>query len=332
MYLVSNLLLTSYNLTMEKTISGLHHITAITGNAQKNIDFYTRVLGLKFTKLTVNFDDPTSYHLYFGDEVGSPGTALTFFDWHKGYPGRQGVDQATIISFAIPQNSLAFWVGRLTEFNIPYTKHKGDRFDDNSLSFKDPDGMQLELVAADKMENKKVFSGYKVPLEHAIRGFYSVTLWEDGFDKTDKFLRDVFGYKLKGESEGTYRYYNPSNDFASVLDVRSAPDFWKGELGTGIVHHVAFRTKDTKTQNAWREKLVKEGYDVTPIVDRQYFQSIYFREPGGVLFEIATEGPGFTVDESVGELGTSLKLPPQYEMHRKDLTKRLPELHLPTNE
>ncbi len=316
----------------EKSILGLHHITAITADAQKNIDFYTKVLGLKFTKLTVNFDDPSSYHLYFGDKLGAPGTALTFFAWPQGSPGRQGVDQAMTIAFSIPQSAIGFWVGRLTEKGIAFEKNPEPRFNDNYLRFKDPDGIILELVADDATVNDKTFTGYGVPLECAIKGFYSVTLWEDGFEATDKFLKDVMGYEFIGQSEVIFRYQLSGSGLGRVLDVRSAPDFWRGEMGTGIIHHVAFKTADDKTQAAWHDKLVKLRADVSPIIDRKYFHSIYFHEPGGVLFEIATAGPGFTVDEPEEELGTSLQLPPQYEAHREAIKKVLPPVILPKNE
>jgi glyoxalase family protein len=316
----------------EPSVLGLHHITAITADAQKNIDFYTTVLGLKFTKLTVNFDDPSSYHLYFGDRLGSPGTALTFFAWPGGSRGRQGVNQAMTISFSVPEASMSFWIERLTRFAVPFEKNKEQKFNDNYLSFKDPDGLILELVADNKTQNPKIFSGYGVPAEHAIRGFYSVTLWEDGFESTDHFLKDVLGFQFVGQDENTFRYRVPNGTIGTFIDVRSAPDFWTGEMGTGIIHHVAFRTANDETQQAWHEKLSNNNTDVTHIIDRQYFHSIYFHEPGGVLFEIATDGPGFTINESEEKLGTSLQLPPMYEPHRKEIENVLPKVVLPRNE
>ncbi len=317
---------------MKDTILGLHHITAITNNAQRNIDFYTQVLGLKFVKLSVNQDDPGTYHLYFGDSVGSPGTALTFFAWEGGRKGQKGVNQAFTISFSIPESSMEFWIGRLTAKGIPFEKNKGTRFIDNYISFRDPDDILLELVADNKTVNKKVFAGYGVPTEHAIRGFYSVTLLEDGFEDTDKFLREMMGYQLLGQTENTYRYSLPESGLGTFIDVREAPDFFPGSMGTGIIHHVAFRVKDGTVQEQWHKKLSGIGANVSPIIDRTYFQSIYFHEPGGVLFEIATDGPGFTIDEPEEKLGTSLSLTPLYEPHRSEIEKVLPKLILPKNE
>lgn len=317
---------------MNEHIKGIHHITAITGDAQKNIDFYTKVLGLKFTKLTVNFDDPNSYHLYFGDKLGSPGTALTFFAWPGGQPGMRGVNQAMTIAFSISENSMDFWMNRLTESGVPYEKNKEARFHDNYLSFVDPDGISLELIADNRVTNPHIFAGYGVPSEHAIFGFHSVTLVEDGFEDTDKFLREVMGYEIILEGESRYRYQVPGSTLGAYIDLRSAPDMLQGEMGTGIIHHVAFRVEDDAVQKKWHEKLGRIGTNVSPIIDRKYFHSIYFHEPGRVLFEIATDGPGFTIDESEDKLGTTLQLPPQYEPHRQEIEKNLPHVIIPTNE
>jgi len=319
---------------MNDQLLGIHHITAITGDAQRNIDFYTRILGLKFIKLTVNFDDPTSYHLYYGDRVGSPGTALTFFVWPGGNPGRVGVNQAMTIAFSITERSLGFWIERFISRGVAFEKHKDGRFRDNLLSFKDPDGLMLELVADTSVDNPHAYAGYGVPQEHAIRGFHSVTLLEDGFESTDRFLRDSMGYQQVAQEGSIFRYRISSagGGVGAHIDVRSAPDFVRGEMGTGIIHHVAFRAASDAAQAVWHAKLKGTGANVSPIIDRKYFHSIYFHEPGGVLFEIATDGPGFTIDEAEDRLGTSLQLPAMYEAHRAEIEKILPKLHLPTNE
>ena len=227
---------------------------------------------------------------------------------------------------------MSFWIGRLTDLRIAFEKNPEKRFNDNYLRFKDPDGIILELVADNVTVNAKTFAGYGVPAEHAIKGFYSITLWEDGFEATDEFLKNIMGYEFVRQSDTIFRYQVSGNGLGRIVDVRSAPDFWRGEMGTGIIHHVAFKTADDTTQADWRGRLVDIGADVSPIIDRKYFHSIYFHEPGGVLFEIATAGPGFTIDETEEELGTNLQLPPQYEAHREAIEKGLPTVILPKNE
>ena len=313
---------------MSPSIEGIHHITAITADAQKCINFYAKILGLRFIKLTVNFDDPSSYHLYFGDAVGSPGTILTFFVWPGGNTGKQGIGQATTVAFSIPEEAMAFWMHRLTHFGIPFEKKKGGRFDDNYLVFKDPDGMVLELVA-DDTENPSRWTTSDIAVEAAIQGFHSVTLWEDGFAATHAFLTTVLGYTQQNQSESTFRYAMKEQGYGRFIDVRSAPDFWPSTLGTGAIHHIAFRVPDDAAQHKWREYLVQQGANVSPVMDRKYFHSIYFHEPGGVLFELATEGPGFTVDEPREQLGTKLQLPDMYEPLREKIEAVLPKVVVP---
>ena len=308
------------------TIPGIHHVTAITSDAQKNVDFYTGVLGLRLVKLTVNFDDPTSYHLYYGDENGSPGTILTFFAWPGAHRGRIGAPQVSTTAFAVPANSLDFWSKRLAERNISATSAR-DRFGERFVALMDPDGMQLELVATASASDNRAWKGGAVPMEHAVRGFHSVTLSEEGYEHTARLLTDTMGFSASKSESNRFRY-QAGND-AGIVDVLCVPDGRRGSMGAGVVHHIAFRTPDDAQQLAWRRTLAEGEFNVSPVMDRNYFHSIYFREPGGVLFEIATVAPGFAIDESVQSLGSALRLPQQYESLRRELENYLPKLKLP---
>lgn len=314
---------------MNPSLPGLHHVTAITADAQKNVDFYCGVLGLRLVKLTVNFDDPSSYHLYYGDSLGRPGTIMTFFAWPGAKRGRVGPPQVTATGFAVPEGALPFWKSRLAEYGVA-TGPATTRFGEEVLAFADPDGMPLELVAtptpaADKGE----VTGGPVPDDVAVQGFHGVTLSEEGYEKTAKLLTEVMGFRPDGGEDNRFRYRAGEGGFATVVDLLCVPDARHGTLGAGVVHHVAFRTPDEPQQQAWRTTVARLGYNVSPVMDRQYFRSIYFREPGGVLFEIATDPPGFTADETLDELGSKLMLPPQYERHRAELEAVLPPLRLP---
>lgn len=312
---------------MNPTIPGIHHVTAITGVPQENIDFYCGVLGLRLVKLTVNFDDPTSYHLYYGDERGSPGTIMTFFAWPGAPRGRVGPPQLTATSFAVPAGSLGYWAGRLQQHLV-----KGEpgeaRFGEETLCFADPDGMKLAIVATPEPGGHSPAAG-PVPVAHAIRGFHSVTLSEEGYEKTARLLTDVMGFRAEGSEGNRFRYCAGEGGFASLVDLLCLPDARRGGMGAGVVHHVAFRTPDDPQQEAWRKRVAELDYNVSPVMDRKYFHSIYFREPGGVLFEIATDPPGFAVDESEPELGTKLLLPPWLEPRRSELVQVLPPVRLP---
>jgi catechol 2,3-dioxygenase-like lactoylglutathione lyase family enzyme len=307
---------------------GIHHITAIAGDPQRNIDFYTGVLGMRLVKLTVNFDDPGSYHLYYGDELGHPGSILTFFPWPGGRPGRQGTGQVGTVSLAIPASSLGFWIERLLAHGIGY-EGPARRFDEQVLSLKDPDGMLLELVASSRALNVAGWRDGPVLPEHAVRGLHGATLWEDGDTGSADFLTRVMGFEPVGEEGNVLRFQFADRGIGSVLDLRRAPGFWRGAGGVGTVHHVAFRADDDQAQLAKRAEIEAQRIDITPVIDRQYFHSVYFREPGGVLFEVATDPPGFTIDESPAELGTHLKLPPVYEPSRAEIERTLPKLRLP---
>ncbi len=304
---------------------GIHHITGITGDAQKCIDFYTQVLGLRFVKLTVNFDDPRAYHLYFGNESGEPGTALTFFAWPQVRPGLVGTGEITSIAFAVPASSLDFWKQHFAEKATPYTEVV--RFGSPLLSLRDPDGLELELVPDETPLAPWGKGG--VPEESAIRGFHAITMSEDGFARTRDFLTKSFGYAQDGEDGALTRFKTEGDAAGRYLYTRVVPDLQGGQMGAGTMHHVAFRAASDADEAAMREEMLTVGMDATPVIERMYFRSVYFREPGGALFEIATDSPGFTVDEPLESLGTSLKLPPQYEPHREEILRALPPLTLP---
>lgn len=301
--------------------SGLHHITSISSDPQRNVDFYTEVLGLRLVKRTVNFDDKYTYHLYYGDELGTPGTVLTFFPFENGRPGRVGRGQTSAIAFVIPEGAVGYWVDRLASHDIEVDSPRS-RFDETVVPFRDHDGQPLELVTG--TNDVEPWVDGTVPVENAIRGFHSVTLTSLNPEQTGRVL-EIQGYESIAQNEERMRY-RASGSRAKIVDVREHPDGPLGRQGAGTVHHVAFRAPDEKTQLEWRKQLTDSGLQVTPQKDRQYFKSIYFREPGGVLFEIATDGPGFTRDESNEDLGTGLKLPPWLENERETLEKRLPEI------
>src|SRR4029077_14551649 len=306
--------------------TGIHHITAVSGEIDRTLDFYRRVLGLRFVKRTVNYDDPGTYHLYFGDEVGRPGTILTFFPWPGGHRGRQGLGQPAVTAFLVPEGSLGFWVERLVAAGIP---HDGPvrRFDEQVLSFADPDGMLLELVArADALPT--AWHGGPVPAEHGIRGFHGVTLWVNGDPGTQALLTGPLGFRGAAEADGRTRLLG-SAPIGNVVDLRQVGGFWRDAGGGGAVHHVAFRAADDAAQDDVRRQLIDQDVHTTPVQDRQYFRSIYFREPGGVLFEVATDGPGFTTDESPAELGTGLRLPAWLEPDRAGIGPGLPGVARP---
>lgn len=306
---------------MTTETSGLHHVTSIASDPQRNVDFYTEVLGLRLVKRTVNFDDKYTYHLYYGDEVGTPGTVLTFFPFESARQGRIGRGQTSATAFVIPEGSVDYWVDRLeskaVDVDTPHT-----RFDETVVPFRDHDGQPLELVTGTSAIEP--WADGPVPADKAIRGFHSVTLDSLNPEQTSTVLETV-GYESTAQN-GDRTRYKTAGTRASVIDVLARPDALRGQPGAGTVHHVAFRTPDTQTQAEWREPLSEIGLRVTPQKDRQYFKSIYFREPGGILFEIATEGPGFTRDESAADLGTELTLPPWLESDRTMLEDRLPEI------
>lgn len=310
---------------MENKVLGIHHITAIAGNAKRNYDFYTRVLGLRFIKKTVNFDDPGTYHFYFGDEVGSPGTILTFFPWEGVTTGRHGTGIATDIGYSVPENSLDFWTERLNNNNVRITG-SGTRFGESYLSFHDADGLPLSLIVPQSGDRRQPWQTKEVSAAVATKGFHSVTLTLRSITETAKVLTDIFDYTLKKQEGNRYRYVTNAVEAASIVDLLENPHDARAINAGGTIHHVAFRVKDEDVLMHFREKVLRYGLNITPKIDRNYFFSLYFREPGGVLFELATDNPGFSVDEPVAELGTHLKLPPQYEASRSEIEKVLPAL------
>lgn len=312
----------------EQRTYGIHHVTAIAGEPQQNIDFYAGLLGLRLVKATVNFDDPGSYHLYYGDGVAGPGTIMTFFTWPNAPRGSQGFGQVAITSFAIPQSSLAFWVDYLVQRGMHYdgpTAH----FDEKVLFFRDPDGLALELVTDPNISHLGGWGGGPVPQEHSIRGIHGVTLWVERGDPTGHLLQSPMGFQPAEQFETTTRYTSGEAEIGRHMDVRETAGFLRGEVAVGTVHHVAYRVPNDEAEMAIRAQIEGLGFDVTPQLDRTYFHSIYFREPGGVLFEIATDLPGFAVDEAPDELGTHLKLPEWLEPQRERIESALPPVILP---
>ena len=324
---------------MEKRIAGLHHITAIASDPQRNLDFYIGLLGLRLIKRTVNFDDPGTYHFYFGDARGTPGTILTFFPWPGARRGHRGVGQIEATAFAISPDSIGYWLDRFKEQHVTAEK-TGTRFGEDVIRFADPDGLLLELVASDveasvSPANARRFAteswtNNPVPAEHSLRGFHSVSAALEGYERTAKLLTESFGYRLAEESGNRFRFVAPTESGPGrIVDLLCMPDGRAGHVAAGSVHHIAFRAKDDAEQLQWREHLVELGYNVTPVIDRVYFHSIYFREPGGILFEIATEPPGFTLDETLEELGTHLCLPSWLESARSQIERILPPIQVP---
>lgn len=307
---------------MEDRILGLHHITAIAGEAKRNYNFYTNVLGLRLVKKTVNFDDPYTYHFYYGDKVGTPGSILTFFPWEGMQSGRRGTRQVTEIGYSVPENSLDFWLQRFEANNILYNK-VSEKFGEQYLTFLDPDGLKFELTTSKNSDSRLPWETKEISAAHALKGFHNITITTNKLQPTADVLTNIFGYKLLETHVNRYRFVTDAVDNANIVDVVEVPGETVGHVAAGSVHHVAFRVKDDNVLMAFRDKVQAAGLQITEKIDRNYFYSLYFREPGGVLFEIATDNPGFAIDESVEDLGSGLKLPAQYESHREDISKRL---------
>jgi glyoxalase family protein len=315
---------------MNLSITGLHHVTAIASDPQRNLGFYVGLLGLRFVKRTVNFDDPASYHFYFGDACGTPGTILTFFPWPDARRGHRGVGQIEATAFVISPDSVGYWLGRFKEQHVIAEKTSA-RFGEEGIRCTDPDGLLLELVASSSIAQVESWADSTVPAEHSLRGFHSVSAALEGYERTAKLLTESFGYRLIEESGNRFRFAASSESGPGrIVDLLCTPDGRAGHVAAGSVHHIAFRVKDDDQQLQWREHLVQLGYNVTPVIDRTYFHSIYFREPGGILFEIATEPPGFTLDEKLEELGTHLRVPPWLESARTQIERILPPIQLPS--
>ncbi|AYZ34963.1 ring-cleaving dioxygenase [Chryseobacterium indologenes] len=309
---------------MDNRILGLHHITAIADNAKRNLDFYTQVLGVRLVKKTVNFDDPGTYHFYFGNETGTPGTILTFFPWEGIGQGTNGSGMATHIGYAVPKGSLAFWKNRLESVQIKV--EEAEIFGEKLISFRDPDGLQLQLIEPSGDDSRKVWTTDDIKDGQALKGFHNVTLTLRDADPTMKVLTDTLGYDLQKQEGERYRLATDAIDTANLIDIIENDKIPAGRNAAGTNHHIAFRVKDDNILMEYREKVLSAGLSITPKINRDYFYSLYFREPGGVLFEIATDNPGFTVDEPLEELGSHLKLPAQYEGMRNKIEGVLPNL------
>jgi glyoxalase family protein len=313
---------------MEKKIGGIHHVTAIASDPQRNVDFYAGTLGLRMAKVTVNFDDPGTYHFYYGDEEGRPGTILTFFPWPGAQRGRRGSGQATAVAFSVPQGSLDFWAQRLEAAGV---KVEGvqERLGEKVLTAYDPDGLVVELVADAKAEARPGWPEGPVPVEYGVRGVHGVTLSESDPMATALLMENVLGFEAVAEEDNRVRFQVGEGGAGTYVDILHEPGRAPGLVLAGTIHHVAYRTPNGEEQESWRELLYRVGAHPTNIRDRQYFQSIYFRAPGGVLFEIATDTPGMLIDEKLEELGSDLQLPPQYEGLRAELERSLPEIEIP---
>lgn len=306
---------------------GLHHVTAIAGHPQRNVDFYTDVLGLRLVKQTVNFDDPDTYHLYYGDESGQPSTLLTFFPWPRVARGQHGAGVVYSTAFSIPPGSLGWWQRRLADHEIETTAPV-HRDTEEVVSFRDPEGLLIDLVDSEGDTRSGWDGAASVPAEHAIRGLHTVTMAEASPNRTAGMLLNVLGMTLDSDEGGRARFSMAHGDSGAMVDLVPGPST-PGVQGSGTVHHFALRAPDEEAQARWRDQLVETGARVTEILDRYYFTSIYFREPGGILLEIATERPGFTVDEPLLELGRRLKLPPWLEPRREHIEQALPPLNVP---
>jgi len=315
----------------DASLPGIHHITALSGDAQDNLDFYVGTLGLRRVKTTVNFDDPTTHHLYYGDATGRPGTILTFFPWPRAATGRPGAGMVNAVAFAVPSGVLSEWEHHLDEHGIEV--ETDERFGNTLLQFSDPSGLPLELVATDDLSDATPWTDGPLPTAQAIRGFHAPTLPVFADDRTVELFTDVFDWSQAGTEGDRVRLRAPGTGVGTTVDLLVRDRHPSGRMGPGMVHHIAFRAPDANAQKVWQSTLREKGIQVTDVRDRQYFRSIYFRDPdwtSGLLFEIATDGPGFLTDESEGALGDALKLPPHLESRREELEKVLPTLTLPS--
>jgi glyoxalase family protein len=315
---------------MDILITGIHHITALADDPQKNLDFYTGILGLRLVKKTINFDAPEVYHFYFGNEMGDPGTIITFFPYEGIPKGRHGTGMVNTSTFSVPVTSLDYWKQRLKKFKIDY-KDPQERFSDEIvIYFEDPDGLGLELVFNDK-DKRQTFTYGHIPIQYSIKGFYSAEIWTENFEKTAALLTEQMNHRLIVEKGNRIRY--AATDIpGNYIDLISMRNTKKGLGGGGTVHHIAFSTPTFASQEQVKKEIAERMLEPTPVIDRQYFKSVYFREPGGVLFEIATAGPGFAIDEEIDHLGEQLKIPSQYELYKKQIEKNLKPVQLNLDE
>jgi glyoxalase family protein len=311
---------------MTTPTTGLHHVTAVAGDPQRNLDFYSGLLGLRLVKRTVNFDDPGTYHFYYGDRTGRPGTLLTFFPWAGMRRGRRGAGETARVSYSVPPTALAYWEERLGQKGV--LTRRSERFGVARLGFEDPDGMALELAADGELDPSGHWEEGGVPAAAAIRRFSGVSLLVRNAEPTAAVVTELLGL-TPGERDGALQRFVPASGGPGGVEIREDPSAGALSFGAGSIHHIAWRAADQGHQLAFRGEVVNRGLHVTPVVDRNYFRSIYFREPGGVLFEVATDDPGFLIDEPERELGRSLKLPPQYESERAAIEAVLPAIRVP---
>jgi glyoxalase family protein len=308
-------------------VQGIHHITAVASDPQANIDYYHNLLGQRLVKKTVNFDDPGTYHFYFADEIGTPGTVLTFFPWRHMRRGQRGNGEVAATAYSIGSESVDYWLDRLAVRGVT-TGERQTRFGADVIPFQDPDGMMVELVVHDGPASYAHWDAGPIPPEHSLRGFFGATLWVGEAQGTADLLTDALGFTFAGQEGNRSRFEGASNDIGLTIDLLERPGMPGARLGAGSVHHIAFRTVDDQEQAQYLQTLRSSGYHVSPVMDRQYFHSIYFRSPSGVLFEIATDAPGFLYDEAVDELGTHLKLPSWLEARREEIAGSLPPVTL----
>lgn len=311
-------------------LKGIHHITAIAGDAQENLEFYNGVLGMRLVKKSVNQDDPGTYHLFYADAEGHPGTDLTFFPWAQMPRGRKGSGLSVEVSLAVPPGSMDYWAERLASLGRQ-TSAPQTRFGERALPFQDPHGMELTLV---ETSDPRLFTPWRdgpVPAEYAIRGLHSARLWERSLETTAAFLTGVLGFERLGTEDGWTRFGVQGGGSGKIVDVQEVPDVRLGQWGVGSVHHIAWRLEDDEEELAARKQVIAAGAHPTEVIDRFWFKSVYFREPGGVLFEFATDGPGFALDEDKAHLGERLILPPWLEPHRASIEAALPPLNTPVS-
>jgi glyoxalase family protein len=312
---------------MTTSVHGIHHVTCIAGDVQENLDFYVALLGMRLVKKSVNQDDPGTYHLFYADRVGTPGTDFTFFPWPQMEPGRLGIGLTVEVSFAIPPGSLAYWQERLQQYGVEHGALE-IRLGETTLPFRDVHGLQLALVETSDERQYVLWENGPVPPEYQLRGMHAVRLWERKLAYTQAILTQRMGFHFLSEEAGWHRYGVEGGGSGKLIEIKELPEEHRGQWGTGSVHHVAWRVKDSEEQMALREGIANAGLRPTPQIDRFWFKSVYFREPGGVLFELATDGPGFDRDEDMEHLGEQLILPPWLETQREEIEAALPSLEM----
>lgn len=313
---------------MAISVHGIHHVTCIAGDAQENLDFYVALLGMRLVKRSVNQDDPGTYHLFYADRTGTPGTDFTFFPWPNMEPGRLGIGLTVETSFAVPPGSLDYWRERFEQSHMEHGTAES-RFGETTLSFKDPHGLQLALVESSDDRPFTPWEESPVPTDYQLRGMHAVRLWERQLGPTDTVLTELMGFRSLGAEDGWHRYGVEGGTSGKLIEIKELPDERRGQWGTGSVHHVAWRVNDSEEQMDLRDTLIRAGLRPTPQIDRFWFKSVYYKEPGGVLFELATDGPGFDRDEDMDHLGEQLILPPWLETQRQQIEAALPTLEMP---